>query len=199
MVGLPSFPRFDFKFLVIDTSKGEDPISGFEFLNHFDPFIDWRQGLITFDADNMDYYDPSKCFSNEFFSAKLCVALVGDSRTPSFPSSVHVPSLNSHTSLLSSRDEVFKEIKDFEEDNSVSSLHLLFGNINLLPSSYNDSLEELWDQEKEQEEIETMMKVFSSGYHRYLAVFSKVKEEKIPPHPPVIITLKWRGFYLQLG
>ncbi|MBW0565071.1 hypothetical protein O181_104786, partial [Austropuccinia psidii MF-1] len=85
-------------------------------------------------------------------------------------------------SLLSSRDEVFKEIQDVGEDNSVSSLHLFFGNMDLPPSSYHDSLEELWDEEEEPEEIETVMKVVPSTYHQYLDVFSKVKAEKLPPH-----------------
>ncbi|MBW0474413.1 hypothetical protein O181_014128 [Austropuccinia psidii MF-1] len=108
--------------------------------------------------------------------------LVGDSRAPSFPSSVHIPSLNSHTSLLSSRDKVFKEIQDVGEDSSVSSIHLFFGNMDLPPSSYHDSLEELWDEEEEPKEIETVMKVVPSNYHKYLDVFSKVKSEKLPPH-----------------
>ncbi|MBW0495301.1 hypothetical protein O181_035016 [Austropuccinia psidii MF-1] len=166
----------------IDTPKGEDLILGFDFLNHFNPPIDWRQGLITFNAYHKDYYDPSKYFSNDFSSAKSCAALVGDSRTPSFPSSLHISSLNSHKSLLSSRDEVFKHIQDVGEDNSVSSLHLFFGNIYLPSSSYHDSLEELGDEEEEPEEIETMMKVFPSAYHQYLDVFFKVKSEKLPPH-----------------
>ncbi|MBW0545482.1 hypothetical protein O181_085197 [Austropuccinia psidii MF-1] len=182
MVELPSFTSFEWDFLVIDTPKGEDLILGFDFLNHFKASFYWRQGLITFNADHKDYHDPSKYFSNDFSSAKSCVALVGDSRTPSFPSSVHIPSLNSHQSLLSSRDEVFKEIQDVGEDNSVSSLHLFFGNMDLPPSSYHDSLEELWDEEEEPEEIETVMKVVPPVYHQYLDVFSKVKAEKLPPH-----------------
>ncbi|MBW0594203.1 hypothetical protein O181_133918, partial [Austropuccinia psidii MF-1] len=182
MVGLPSFPSFEWDCLVIDTWTGENLILGFDFLNHFNPSIDWRQGLITFNSDHKDYHDPSKSFSNAFSSAKSCAALVGDSRTPSLPSSVHIPSLNSHQSLLSSRDEVFKEIQDVGEDNSVSSLHLFFGNMDLPPSSYHDSLEELWDEEEEPEEIETMMKVVPPAYHQYLDVFSKVKAEKLPPH-----------------
>ncbi|MBW0568740.1 hypothetical protein O181_108455 [Austropuccinia psidii MF-1] len=91
-------------YCVIDTPKGEDLILGFDFLNHFNPSIDWRQGLITFNANQKDYSDPSNSFSNDLPSAKSCAALVGDSRTLSFPSSVHIPSLNSHQSLLSSRD-----------------------------------------------------------------------------------------------
>ncbi|MBW0480818.1 hypothetical protein O181_020533 [Austropuccinia psidii MF-1] len=58
MVELPSFPSFEWDFLVIDTPKGEDLILGFDFLNHFNPSIDWRQGLITFNADQKDYSDP---------------------------------------------------------------------------------------------------------------------------------------------
>ncbi|MBW0484143.1 hypothetical protein O181_023858 [Austropuccinia psidii MF-1] len=96
MVELPSFPSFEWDFLVINTPKGKDLILGFDFLNHFNPSIDWRHGLITFIPDNKDYYDPSNSFSDEISSAKSCAALLGDSRTPSFPCSVHIPSLNSH-------------------------------------------------------------------------------------------------------
>ncbi|MBW0574829.1 hypothetical protein O181_114544 [Austropuccinia psidii MF-1] len=54
--------------------------------------------------------------------------------------------------------------------------------MDLPPSSYHDSLEELWDEEEEPEEIKTVMKVVPSAYHRYLDVFSKVKAETLPPH-----------------
>ncbi|MBW0548515.1 hypothetical protein O181_088230 [Austropuccinia psidii MF-1] len=85
-------------------------------------------------------------------------------------------------SLISSRYQVFKQIQDFGEDSYVSSLHLLFGNKDLPPLSYNDSLEELWHEEEEPEEIETVIKIFPSAYHQYLDVLSKVKAEKHPPH-----------------
>ncbi|MBW0550151.1 hypothetical protein O181_089866 [Austropuccinia psidii MF-1] len=54
--------------------------------------------------------------------------------------------------------------------------------MDLPPSSYHDSMEELWDEEEEPEEVETVMKVVPSSYHQYFDVFSKVKSEKIPPH-----------------
>ncbi|MBW0496543.1 hypothetical protein O181_036258 [Austropuccinia psidii MF-1] len=169
-------------YCVIDTAKGEDLILCLDFLNQFNPFIDWRQGLITFNAGHKNYYDPSKSSSNEFSSENSCAALVGDSRTPSFPSSVHITSPNYHMSLLSSKDEVLKQIQDVGEGNYVSSLHLFFGNMDLPPSSYHDSLEELWDKEEKPEEVETVMKVVPSVYHHYLDVFSKVKAKKLPPH-----------------
>ncbi|MBW0558471.1 hypothetical protein O181_098186 [Austropuccinia psidii MF-1] len=82
MVEIPSFPSFEWEFLVIDTPKGEDLILGFDFLNRFNQSINWRQGLITLNADHKDYYDTLKSFSNDFSSAKSCADLVGDFRTP---------------------------------------------------------------------------------------------------------------------
>ncbi|MBW0521199.1 hypothetical protein O181_060914, partial [Austropuccinia psidii MF-1] len=182
MVELPSFQSFEWDFLVNDTPKGEDLILGFDFLNCFNPFIDWRKGLITFNADHKDYSDSSNSLRKDFSSAKSCAALVGDSRTPSFPTSFHIPSINSHQYLISSRDEVFKEIQDVGEGNSVYSLHLFFGSKDLPPSSCHDALEKLWDEEEEPEEVETRLKVVPSVYHQYLVVFSKVKAEKLAPH-----------------
>ncbi|MBW0523123.1 hypothetical protein O181_062838 [Austropuccinia psidii MF-1] len=150
---------------------------GFGFINHFNPSINWRKGLITFNADHKDYYDPFNSFSNDFSSEKLCSAVVGESKAPSFISFFHIPSLDSHTSLLSSRDEVFKEIQVVGEDNSVSSLHLFFWQMNLPLSSYHNSLKELWDEEEEPEEIETVIKSVCCAYHQYLDVFSKVEAE----------------------
>ncbi|MBW0470983.1 hypothetical protein O181_010698 [Austropuccinia psidii MF-1] len=124
MVELPSIPSFEWDLLVIDTLKEEDLILGIEFLKGFNPSFDWRQGLVTFHADNQESYNPSKSSSNEFSSSKSSVALVGDSRAPSFSPSVHIPSFNSTNSLPSSRDEAFKEIHDVGEYNPVSLLHL---------------------------------------------------------------------------
>ncbi|MBW0552772.1 hypothetical protein O181_092487 [Austropuccinia psidii MF-1] len=45
--------------------------------------------------------------------------------------------------------------------------------MDLPPSSYHDSLEELWDEEEDPEEVETVMKVVPSVYTRYLDLFSK--------------------------
>ncbi|MBW0545494.1 hypothetical protein O181_085209 [Austropuccinia psidii MF-1] len=112
MVELPSFPSFEWDFLVFDTPKGEDLILGFEFLSHFNSSINLRQQLITFNGDHKDYSDPSNSFCNDFSSAKSCAALFGDSRTPSFPFSVHINSINSPQSFPFSRDEVFKELQD---------------------------------------------------------------------------------------
>ncbi|MBW0478468.1 hypothetical protein O181_018183 [Austropuccinia psidii MF-1] len=163
------------------------------------PFIILDSWLITFHADHKDHYYPSKSFSNDFSSAKSRESLVGDSRTSSLLSSFHIPSLNSHKLLISSRDEVFKQIKDVGEDNSVSSLHLFFGNMDLPPSSYHDLLEKLWNEEEEPEEIETVMEVVPSVYHQYLDLFSKVKAKKLAPHHACDHHIELEGYLPPVG
>ncbi|MBW0497430.1 hypothetical protein O181_037145 [Austropuccinia psidii MF-1] len=120
--------------------------------------------------------------SNDFATAVNSVALVGELKTPSLPPSVHIPSIIPSQSLLTSRDEVFKEIKDFGKDVAISSLHLFQADMDLPILSFHASLEEKWDQEEEPEEIETVLKVVPPAYHQYLDVFSKVKTEKLSPH-----------------
>ncbi|MBW0562846.1 hypothetical protein O181_102561 [Austropuccinia psidii MF-1] len=111
------------------------------------------------------------------------VALVGELKTPSLPSSAHIPSIIPSQSLFKSRDEVFKEIKVVGKDVAISSLHLFQGDIDFPPLSFNASLEEQWDEEEEPEEIETVLKVVPPAYNQYLDVFSMVKAEKLPPQP----------------
>ncbi|MBW0574035.1 hypothetical protein O181_113750, partial [Austropuccinia psidii MF-1] len=69
--------------------------------------------------------------SDNLATAFNSVALVGELKTTSLPSSVHIPSIIPSQSLLQSRDEVFKKIKDVGEDVAISSLHLFQGDIDL--------------------------------------------------------------------
>ncbi|MBW0464464.1 hypothetical protein O181_004179 [Austropuccinia psidii MF-1] len=120
--------------------------------------------------------------SNYFATAVNSVSLVGELKTPSLSPCVHIPSIIPSQSLLPSRDEVFKVIKDVGEDAAISSLHLFQGDMDLPSLSFHSSLEEQWDEEEEPEEIEAVLKVVPPAYHQYLYVFSKVKAEKLLPH-----------------
>ncbi|MBW0562227.1 hypothetical protein O181_101942, partial [Austropuccinia psidii MF-1] len=162
--------------------KGEDLILGYDFLYHFNPIIDWKNGLITYDSSHKDSSGIISSTSNDFATAVNSVALVGELKTPSLPPSVNIPSIIPSQSLLPLRDEVFKEIKDVGEDVAISSLHLSQGDTDLPPLSFHASLEEQWDEKEEPEEIETVLKVVPPVYHKYLDVFFKVKAEKLPPH-----------------
>ncbi|MBW0496707.1 hypothetical protein O181_036422 [Austropuccinia psidii MF-1] len=101
---------------------------------------------------------------------------------PSVPTFDHIPPPNSQKSLLFSKDDVFKEIKDVGEDNSTSSLHLFHVNGEVPPSSYHESPQKLLDEYEEQEEMKTAVNDIPSSYHHYLGVFSKVKAKVFLPH-----------------
>ncbi|MBW0467246.1 hypothetical protein O181_006961 [Austropuccinia psidii MF-1] len=98
------------------------------------------------------------------------------------PSSVHIPLILPSQSLLPSKDEVFKEIKDLGEDATISSLHLFQGDMDPPHSSFHASLEEKWDDGEDPEGIEAVPKVFPPAYHHYPYLFFKVTEEKLPLH-----------------
>ncbi|MBW0522990.1 hypothetical protein O181_062705 [Austropuccinia psidii MF-1] len=130
--------------IIQNSPKGEDLILGYDFLYHFHPIIDWKNGLITYDSSNKDSSGILSSTSNDFATAVKSISLVGELKTPSLPSSVHIPSIIPSQPLLPLRDE--------------------------------------WDEEEEPKEIETVLRVVPSANHQYLDVFSKVKEEKLPPH-----------------
>ncbi|MBW0525291.1 hypothetical protein O181_065006 [Austropuccinia psidii MF-1] len=67
------------------------------------------------------------------------------------------------------------------------------------PSSYHDSLEELWDEEEEKEEVGTMMNVVTSFHQQYFDVFSKVRAEQLPPHRTCDHHIKLEGSLPQVG
>ncbi|MBW0465670.1 hypothetical protein O181_005385 [Austropuccinia psidii MF-1] len=121
-------------------------------------------------------YDSSGIYSstsNDFSTSVKSVHLVGELKTPSLPSSVHIPSIIPFQSLLSSGNEVLKERKYFGNAVAIYSLHLFQGVMDLPPLSFHASLEEQWDDEEEPEEIETVLKVVTPAYHHYLDLFSR--------------------------
>ncbi|MBW0524485.1 hypothetical protein O181_064200 [Austropuccinia psidii MF-1] len=141
---------------IIDSPKGEDLILGYDFLRYFNSIIDWKNLLITYYSSHKDSSGINSSTSNDFATAAKSVAL----------------------SLLQSRDEVFKVIKDV----AITSLNLFQGDMDLPPLSFHASLKEQWDDEEEPEEIKNFLKVVSPDYHHYLDVLFKEKEEKCPPH-----------------
>ncbi|MBW0522339.1 hypothetical protein O181_062054 [Austropuccinia psidii MF-1] len=191
---LPSFPSFEWDFFIIDSPKGEDLILGYDFLYHFDPIIDWKNGLITYDSSHNGSSAINYSASKALATAVNSVALVGELKTLSLTSSVHIPSIIPSQPLLKSRDEFFKEIKDVGKDVAISSLPLFQGDMDLPPLYFHASLEE-----EEPEEIETVLKVVPPAYHQYLDVFSKVKAEKLPPHCACDHHMKLEGLLPPVG
>ncbi|MBW0489614.1 hypothetical protein O181_029329 [Austropuccinia psidii MF-1] len=127
------------------------------------------------------------------YSSNVAVAVVGELKTPYLPSSVHIPLIIPSQFLLPSRDEVFKEIKDVGEDVAISSINLFKGDMKIHTLSFHEALKVNWDEEEEQEKIETVLKVVPPAYYQYLDVFSKMNSEKLPPHPVCDHHIKLKG------
>ncbi|MBW0591131.1 hypothetical protein O181_130846 [Austropuccinia psidii MF-1] len=156
---------------IIPTSpKGEDLILGYDFLYHFNPIIDWKNGLISYDSTHKSSSGINYSASNALATDVNSVALVGELKTPSLPSSVHIPSIMPSHSLLKSREKKCWRGFFYIFNSSLSWGYGL------------SSLEEQWDEEEEPEKIETMLKVVPPAYHQYLDVSSKVKAAKLLPH-----------------
>ncbi|MBW0507088.1 hypothetical protein O181_046803 [Austropuccinia psidii MF-1] len=103
-VDLPSFPSCKWDFFIKDSPKGEDLIPGYDFLYHFNPIIDWKNGFITYYSNHKDLSGINSSTSNDFATSVNSVFLFGELKTLSLPSSVHIPSIMPSQSLLSSRD-----------------------------------------------------------------------------------------------
>ncbi|MBW0562874.1 hypothetical protein O181_102589 [Austropuccinia psidii MF-1] len=138
VVDLPSFPSFEWDFFIIDSPKGEDLILGYDFLYHFNPIIDWKNGFITYDSSHKDSSGIISSTSNDFATAVNSVALVGELKTPSLPPSVHIPSIIPSKSLLPSRDEVFKEIKDWDEEEDPEEIEAV---LKVVPPAWHQYLD----------------------------------------------------------
>ncbi|MBW0530425.1 hypothetical protein O181_070140 [Austropuccinia psidii MF-1] len=190
---------FELDFFILDSPKGEDLILVYYFLYHFDPIIYWKNLFITYDASHKDSSGITSSTSKDVSTAVNSFAPVGKLETPSLPPSCHIPSIIPSQSLLPSRDEVFKEIKDVGEDVAILSLHLFQGDMDLPSLYFNASLKEQWHEEEEPEEIETVLKVVPPAYHQYLDVFSKVKAENLPPHCACYHHAKLEGLLTPVG
>ncbi|MBW0557122.1 hypothetical protein O181_096837 [Austropuccinia psidii MF-1] len=83
---LPSFPSFEWDFLIIDSHQAEDLILGYDFLDHFNPIIEWKNGLIAYYSSHKDFSGINSSASNALATAINSVALVAELKTPSLPS-----------------------------------------------------------------------------------------------------------------
>ncbi|MBW0584289.1 hypothetical protein O181_124004, partial [Austropuccinia psidii MF-1] len=92
--------------------KGEDLILGYDFLYHFNPIIDWKNGLITYDSSHKDSSGIIPSTSNDFATAVNSVALIEDfgedvaiSSPHLFQGDMDLPPLSFHASLEEQWDE----------------------------------------------------------------------------------------------
>ncbi|MBW0564782.1 hypothetical protein O181_104497 [Austropuccinia psidii MF-1] len=128
VVDLPFFPSFEWDFFIIESPKGEGLILGYDFLYYLNPIIDLKNGLITYDSSGIN-----SSTSDDLATAVNSVALVGEHKTISLPSSVHIPSIMpSQGYVPSSLEEHWDEEEDPEEIEAV---------LKVVPPAYHQDLD----------------------------------------------------------
>ncbi|MBW0502726.1 hypothetical protein O181_042441 [Austropuccinia psidii MF-1] len=75
VVDSPSSPSFEWDFYIIDSPNGQDLILGYNFLYDYNPIIDWKNGLITYDSSHKDCSGIKNSASNALATAVNHVAL----------------------------------------------------------------------------------------------------------------------------
>ncbi|MBW0487875.1 hypothetical protein O181_027590 [Austropuccinia psidii MF-1] len=100
LVDLPSLTSFEWDFFIIYSPKGKDLILSYDFLYHFNPIIDWKNGFIIYDSIHKDSSGINSSTSNDLETSVNSSAPVGELRKPSLPSSVNIPSIIPSQSLF---------------------------------------------------------------------------------------------------
>ena len=165
---ITSFPVFDWECLVIDATGKDDAILGYDFLNHWNPDINWTEGLITLRTTIPKILNPP-IPSQDPVSLRYLIAL---SSNGSLPEDLHPSGYPSIFSLYvvfnTSTDDSF--IFDTEET--------------MIRSITTGSLQEVFEGDFFDDpptDLQTILPTIPSEYHEFASLFSTILVDKLPP------------------
>ncbi|KAI9628196.1 hypothetical protein KEM48_011777 [Puccinia striiformis f. sp. tritici PST-130] len=166
-----SFPIFSWECLVIDATGNDDAILGYDFLTHWNPDINWSEGLIIPRAlpPEAPIKLPSSSFSQEPVSLRSLIAM---SSNGSLPDDLHPPG-NPSTFIpsvvyLASQDESY----DFETEEV------------LIRSITTGSRQEVFEGDFFDDppaDLETILPTIPLEYHEFASLFSTILADQLPP------------------
>ncbi|MBW0473260.1 hypothetical protein O181_012975 [Austropuccinia psidii MF-1] len=123
-------------FFIIDSPKGEDLILGYDFLYHFKPIIDWKNGLITY-----DYSGSNSSSGNDYATAAKSVALffkeIKDLGEDDAISSLHLFQGDMNLNPLSFHTSLEEQWDDKEEPEKIEAV------LKPVPPAYHQYLDVL--------------------------------------------------------
>ncbi|KAI9605280.1 hypothetical protein H4Q26_003262 [Puccinia striiformis f. sp. tritici PST-130] len=168
---ISSFPIFSWECLVIDATGNDDAILGYDFLTHWNPDINWSEGLIIPCAlpPEAPIKLPSSSFSQESVSLRSLIAM---SSNGSLPDDLHPPG-NPSTFIpsvvyLASQDESY----DFETEEV------------LIRSITTGSRQEVFEGDFFDDppaDLETILPTIPLEYHEFASLFSTILADQLPP------------------
>ncbi|KAI9622009.1 hypothetical protein H4Q26_015447 [Puccinia striiformis f. sp. tritici PST-130] len=175
---ISSFPIFSWGCLVIDATGNDDAILGYDFLTHWNPDINWSEGLIIPRA--LPPAAPIKLPSSfllrnvtrRLVQTNGLRSLIAMSSNGSLPDDLHPPG-NSSTFIpsvvyLASQDESY----DFETEEV------------LIRSITTGSRQEVFEGDFFDDppaDLETILPTIPSEYHEFASLFSTILADQLPP------------------
>ncbi|KAI9605414.1 hypothetical protein KEM48_002199 [Puccinia striiformis f. sp. tritici PST-130] len=167
---ISSFPTFTWECLVIDATGNDDAILGYDFLTHWNPDINWSEGLIIPRA--LLPAAPIKLPLSSPQEPVSLRSLIAMSSNGSLPDDLHPPG-NSSTFIpsvvyLASQDESC----DFETEEV------------LIQSITTGSRQEVFEGDFFDDppaDLETILRTIPSEYHEFASLFSTILADQLPP------------------
>ncbi|KAI9599854.1 hypothetical protein KEM48_007479 [Puccinia striiformis f. sp. tritici PST-130] len=164
------FPPFTWECLVIDATGNDDAILGYDFLTHWNPDINWSEGLIIPRA--LLPAAPIKLPSSSPQEPVSLRSLIAMSSNGSLPDDLHPPG-NSSTFIpsvvyLASQDKSY----DFETEEV------------LIRSITTGSRQEVFEGDFFDDppaDLETILPTIPSEYHEFASLFSTILSDQLPP------------------
>jgi len=177
-----TFPSFEWDLTVLDAPGMDDTILGHDFLVHWNPDVNWQEGVINLRTNTSQSANLSSV-NKELNSLPDNIIKLDDDFPPE-----DLQYSDHSSSSLSSRDHgVIAYCSNlplptfFEEKAEPSIKGFLYSMIlSHPPSTAIPSLED----DDDFEDLETIRKTLPSVYHDYADVFSPVRADKLPPHRP---------------
>ena len=158
---LPNFHRFEWPVLVVDTTDMDDTILGYDYLRHWNPIIDWHEGLITPRASQLSESDALRSVELD---------LNNPTRQPT--ASSRIPSASCDLQALDSRSISSKSI---DEPTTTDA----FLCASTTGKSYEPFEAAFFDEASE--DLETILPLIPTAFHDFIDIFSKVKADTLPP------------------
>ncbi|KAI9625105.1 hypothetical protein H4Q26_016494 [Puccinia striiformis f. sp. tritici PST-130] len=168
---ISSFPIFLWECLVIDATGIDDAILGYDFLTHWNPDINWSEGLIIPCA--LPPAAPIKLLSSSSSQEPVSLrSLIAMSSNGSLPDDLHPPG-NSSTFIPS---VVYLALQDESYDFKTEEV--------LIRSITTGSRQEVFEGDFFDDppaDLETILPTIPSEYHEFASLFSTILADQLPP------------------
>ena len=161
-----SFPSFEWDCLVVDATKMDDTILGYDFLHYWNPDIDWNQGMINLRASLSS--DPSTSASLALMELNSLPPTACSGSSSSLPGALQALEYLSPSSVVKIMEPV-----DLFEDFEVR--------IRVLTTGSKEAVFESDYFDEPPNDLQSILPTIPEEYHEFASLFSKILADTLPP------------------